>query len=203
MSSRELGGEVTDSADSLSRAPDTSADVAARRLRADPAGYAPLMTDTQSRAHVVELLSDATLCMFTTTSTDGHLIARPMALQETEFDGDLWFFAAADSRKVADIGANPSVGISFQSGTSWVSVSGRASVVRDDAKKKELWSQGVAAWFQDGPESDGIVLLKVEAEGAEYWSAPGSKVSTLIAYAKSRITGDRPDVGTNDTVDLS
>ncbi|WP_247596163.1 MULTISPECIES: pyridoxamine 5'-phosphate oxidase family protein [unclassified Rhodococcus (in: high G+C Gram-positive bacteria)] len=40
------------------------------------------------------------------------------------------------------------------------------------------------------------------AEGAEYWSAPGSKVSTLIAYAKSRITGDKPDVGTNDTVDL-
>ena len=51
--------------------------------------------------------------------------------------------------------------------------------------------------------ADEVVLLRVEAEGAEFWSAPGSKVSTLIAYAKSRITGDKPDVGDNETVDMS
>ncbi|MGB6182602.1 MAG: pyridoxamine 5'-phosphate oxidase family protein [Rhodococcus sp. (in: high G+C Gram-positive bacteria)] len=164
------------------------------------------MTDTEDRtegvARVAELVSDAKLCMFTTRGTDGHLKARPMALQETDFDGDLWFFAAADSRKVADIDADPSVGVSFQSGTSWVSLSGTARVVRDDAKKKELWSQGVAAWFENGPDSDEVVLLHVEAEGAEFWTAPGSKVTTLLAYAKSRITGDRPDIGDNETVDM-
>ncbi|MBY6707303.1 pyridoxamine 5'-phosphate oxidase family protein [Rhodococcus sp. BP-241] len=158
---------------------------------------------TEGTARVAELLSDATLCMFTTHGTDGHLKARPMALQETEFDGDLWFFAANDSRKVADIRSDPSVNVSFQSGTSWVSLSGRASVVLDDAKKKDLWSQGVAAWFENGPESDEVVLIRVESEGAEFWSAPGSKVSTLIAYAKSRITGDKPDVGDNEKVDMS
>lgn len=157
---------------------------------------------TAGIAKVAELMNDSRLCMFTTEGRDGHLLSRPMALQETEFDGDLWFFARNDSRKVADVRADSSVNIAFQSGTAWVSLSGSAEVVLDESKKKELWSQGVAAWFENGPESDDVVLIKVHAEGAEYWSAPGSKVSTLIAYAKARITGDKPNVGTNDTVDM-
>lgn len=164
------------------------------------------MTSTDDRAagiaKVTDLLKDSKLCMFTTHGRDGHLLSRPMALQEQAFDGTLWFFARNDSRKVGDVRADSSVNVSFQSGTAWVSVSGRAEIVLDDAKKKDLWNQAAAAWFDDGPESDEVVLIAVEAEGAEYWSAPGSKVSTLIAYAKSRITGDTPNVGTNDTVDL-
>ncbi|SNS47335.1 pyridoxamine 5'-phosphate oxidase family protein [Rhodococcoides kyotonense] len=164
------------------------------------------MTSTEDRsagaAKVAELMSESKLCMFTTTGRDGHLLSRPMALQETEFDGDLWFFARNASRKVQDVRADSSVNISFQSGTSWVSLSGTAEIVDDEDKKKDLWNKAAAAWFDGGPESGEVVLIKVHAEGAEYWSAPGSKVSTLIAYAKSRITGEKPDVGTNDTVDL-
>ncbi|WP_186628939.1 pyridoxamine 5'-phosphate oxidase family protein [Rhodococcus sp. BP22] len=164
------------------------------------------MTSAEDRTAGVEkvagLMGESKLCMFTTHGRDGHLLSRPMALQETEFDGDLWFFARNDSRKVMDVRANSSVNVAFQSGTAWVSLSGSAEIVRDESKKKDLWNQAAAAWFDNGPESEEVVLIKVEAEGAEYWSAPGSKVSTLIAYAKSRITGDKPDVGTNDTVDL-
>lgn len=164
------------------------------------------MTSTEDRtagiAKVSELLKESKLCMFTTHGRDGHLLSRPMALQEQDFDGHLWFFARNDSRKVGDIRADGSVNVAFQSGTAWVSVSGRAGIVLDEAKKKELWNQAAAAWFDNGPESSEVVLIAVEAEGAEYWSAPGSKVSTLIAYAKSRITGDKPDVGTNETVEM-
>ena len=163
------------------------------------------MTDTGDNVQRVrDLVSDSTLCMFTTRTADGQLLSRPMALQEQEFDGDLWFFAAADSRKAVDILNDPTVNVAFQSGTSWVSVSGSAEIVRDDARKKDLWSSGVAAWFPEGVDDDNVVLLKVHADGAEYWAAPGSKVTTLIAYAKSRITGKRPDdIGDNETVDLS
>lgn len=158
--------------------------------------------NTEGIHRVAELIGDAKLCMFTTIGRDGHLLSRPMALQETEFDGNLWFFARQGSRKVGDIAADDAVNVSFQSGTAWVSLSGRAEIVTDEEKKKELWNHAAAAWFDSGPESDEVVLLKIETEGAEYWSAPGSKVSTLIAYAKSRITGDKPDVGTNETVDM-
>ena len=153
-------------------------------------------------AKVAELMSDSRLCMFTTKGRDGHLLSRPMALQQTDFDGDVWFFAKNDSRKVADVRGDSQVNVSFQSGGAWVSLSGRAEIVLDEAKKKDLWSQGAAAWFDNGPESDEVVLIRVVAEGAEYWSTPGSAVSTLLAYAKARLTGDKPDIGTHDTVDM-
>ena len=38
--------------------------------------------------------------MFTSHGRDGHLFSRPMALQEHNFDGTLWFFARNDLRKV-------------------------------------------------------------------------------------------------------
>ena len=40
-----------------------------------------------------------TVGQFTTIAPDGTLISRPMAMQEVEFDGDLWFFASRSSAR--------------------------------------------------------------------------------------------------------
>ncbi|MBY4227865.1 pyridoxamine 5'-phosphate oxidase family protein [Rhodococcus fascians] len=160
------------------------------------------MTNTDGVTKVAELMSEAGLCMFTTVGRDGHLISRPMALQEAEFDGDLWFFAAQDSRKVRDIAADPTVNVSFQSGQGWVSLSGTAAVVENKAKAEELWNSRAAAWFEKNPDSREVALIHVAAEGAEYWSTPGSKVSTLLAYVKAKVTHERPNLGENDVVEL-
>ena len=53
--------------------------------------------------------ADERIGMFTTTSPDGTLTSRPMALQQVEFDGDLWFFASRSSRKVAHLTTDPQV----------------------------------------------------------------------------------------------
>src|SRR5690606_26012306 len=50
------------------------------------------MTDEGTRK-IAELVTDARIAMFTTVDPGGHLVSRPMGLQEVEFDGDLWFFA--------------------------------------------------------------------------------------------------------------
>src|SRR5690349_12487133 len=99
--------------------------------------------------------------MLTTTDPHGTLLSRPMALQEVEFDGDLWFFAARDSRKIAHIAASPQVNVTVGSNSSWVSLTGTGVVVSDRAKKQELWNSVVEAWFPEGPDDDGVVLLKV------------------------------------------
>ena len=64
------------------------------------------MSDERTRT-VTELIKDQRLAMLTTTDPSGTLISRPMALQEVEFDGDLWFFASRSSRKVAHVRADP------------------------------------------------------------------------------------------------
>jgi general stress protein 26 len=152
---------------------------------------------------VAELIKDAGRnAMLTTRAPDGTLVSRPMALQETEFDGDLWFFAAADSRKITHITADPQVNVGVVSNDTWVSLTGNARVVRDDAKKRELWNSIVEAWFPDGAEDPGVVLLKVEGESAEYWDSPGGRVATALSLAKAKVTGQPYSGGDNDKVEL-
>ncbi len=160
------------------------------------------MSTNDETAKVAELLKQFRIAMLITTDTDGTLISRPMAVQEAEFDGDLWFFAKRDSREVAQITARPAVGVALSSSSSWVSVSGDAEIVHDQAKAKQLWNSAVEAWFPEGPEDENIVLIKVHADGAEYWDSAGSRLTTLLSYAKSKVTGQRPDLGENERVEL-
>ena len=157
---------------------------------------------TQPAAKVAELLKDERFGMLTTTDAGGTLISRPMAMQEVEFDGDLWFFAARDSRKIAHLTAHPQVNVAVGSSDTWVSLTGAGVVVTDVAKKRELWNSVVEAWFPDGPDDDGVVLLKVEADSAEYWDSPGGRVATAISFAKAKLTGERYSGGQNEKVDL-
>jgi general stress protein 26 len=157
---------------------------------------------TDETGKVAELLKGQRIGMLTTTDALGTLISRPMALQEVEFDGDLWFFAERTSRKVAHISASPHVNVTVGSGSTWVSLTGSARVVEDAAKKRELWNSAVEAWFPGGPDDDAVVLLTVDADTAEYWDTPGGRVATVLSFAKARITGQPYSGGENETVRL-
>jgi general stress protein 26 len=159
------------------------------------------MTSEES-GKVAELLKGQRIAMLTTTDADGTLISRPMAVQEVEFDGDLWFFAERTSRTVTHIGGSPQVDVTVGSGSSRVSLTGSARVVDDPAKKRELWNGAVEAWFPDGPDDDDVVLLKVDAESAEYWDTPGGRLATVLSFATSRITGQPYSGGENEAVRL-
>jgi len=160
------------------------------------------MTTTDESRTVAELISGERIAMLTTTAPQGTLTSRPMALQEVEFDGDLWFFAERSSRKVGHLDAHPEVNVTVGSGATWVSLTGRAVVVEDSAKKHELWNSGVAAWFPDGPDDAAIVLIKVEGSSAEYWNTPGGRIATAFSFARAKVTGQPYDGGENETVRL-
>ncbi len=160
------------------------------------------MTDTEGAAKVAELAKDIRIGMLTTVDANGQMISRPMALQETEFDGNFWFFAERDSRKALQIRQNPAVNVTLSTGQTWISVYGHARIVEDVAKAKELWNGAVGAWFPQGPEDASIVLIKVDGEGAEYWDSPGGRLATAISFAKAKVTGHPYDGGENEQVSL-
>ncbi len=160
------------------------------------------LTGDEGTRKVARLIKDERIAMLTSVGADGTLLARPMALQEVEFDGDLWFFAERGSRKVANVTAHPSVNVTVGSATTWVSLSGTAVVVDDLDRKRELWNPFVEAWFPDGPEDPDVVLVKVTADGAEYWATPG-RLATLISFAKAKVTGQRYEGGDNARVDMA
>ena len=148
------------------------------------------------------LIAKARIGIITTVNGDGHLVSRPMAVKEREFDGDLWFFTEDPSHKTAEVRANPQVNVALESGRGWVSLAGEASVVKDAAKIDELWDTGAEAWFADGRNDPKVALLKVTAHSAEYWASDEPKPLVLLKYAKAAVTGGRPDVGEARTVDL-
>ncbi len=163
------------------------------------------MSHDEGTAKVAQLVDDARIAMMTTMTPDGRHVSRPMALQEAEFDGDLWFFTYDDSDKARQLTQHDQVNVAFADPkqSAWTSVTGRAEVVHDRQKAEELWSPMLEAWFPDGLETDGLALIKVHADTAEYWESSSSTVVRLIGAARAAVTGD-PDKfpATNETVEL-
>jgi general stress protein 26 len=52
----------------------------------------------------------------------------------------------------------------------FISMTGEAQIVRDVEKKKELWVEDIEQWFEDGPEDEDVLLLKVTPSVVSYWS---------------------------------
>ena len=137
---------------------------------------------SKSVAQIAKLMSDLDFCMLTTRADDGSLRSRPMSNNgEVEFDGDVWFFSAGESRKVADIEADPFVELSYADPERYlfISMSGEAAIVRDVAKKRELWIEELERWFEDGPDSEDIVLIKVTPGVVAYWDGEKNEEITL------------------------
>ena len=159
-------------------------------------------TPAEGVGKLAELIKDIQYAMLTTALPDGTLRSRPMATQKAPFDGTLWFFTDADSAKVYEVRRDNHVNVAYAdpAHNRWVSLSGTASVVRDKAKVKELWTTGLKAWFPDGPEDPNIALLRIDVGDAEYWDAPSNKMVQVVGFVKALATGRRYDPGENEKI---
>ncbi|MGB8507296.1 MAG: pyridoxamine 5'-phosphate oxidase family protein [Pyrinomonadaceae bacterium] len=151
-----------------------------------------------------ELIKDIEFAMLTTAEADGTLRSRPMATQEVEFDGDIYFFTHAHSPKTDEIERERHVNVSYArpEANRYVSVSGRASLSRDRAKIEELWNPILKAWFPKGLDDPELALLKVSVESAEYWDAPDGKVVQIVGFVKALVTGEPYKPGENEKINL-
>lgn len=151
-----------------------------------------------------EMIKGIEFAMLTTTEADGLLRSRPMATQQVDFDGDLYFFTQASSPKVDEVEHEHNVNVSYAKPDDqrYVSVSGKARLVRDRAKIEELWNPALKAWFPKGLDDPELALLKVNVEQAEYWDGPSSAVVYIVGLAKAMVTGQPYHPGDNEKLDL-
>ncbi|MDB5642869.1 MAG: ral stress protein 26, partial [Hyphomicrobiales bacterium] len=100
-----------------------------------------MSTSQDDKAKVFELVKDIKMAMLATTGPDGHMHARPMASVQKDFDGVLWFMSREQSLKVDEIEANPDVLLTYAhpGRQHYISINGKARIVRDRAKINELW----------------------------------------------------------------
>lgn len=144
-----------------------------------------------SLQHLWTLVKDIRMAMLTTLDPEGGLRSRPMATQQKDFDGDLWFFTRASSGKVDEAQMHSEVNLSYANPNDnrYVSVSGTAQLIRDQAKNKELWNPLLKAWFPKGLEDPDLALLKVHVQRAEYWDSPSSTMVQIAGFLKAIATG--------------
>lgn len=163
------------------------------------------MEDTRLKAieKLNELIKEIDFAMLTTID-GGIMRSRPMQTQDFEFDGNLWFFTSSNTHKAEEIERDNRVNICYASpgDNSYVSLSGRASIIKDREKIDEYWSDLYKAWFPEGKDTPDLVLLKVEAEQAEYWDAPSSTIAQTLGFLKALATGERVDGGENEKINL-
>lgn len=158
--------------------------------------------DPEAFAKLQAFVRDIDIAMVTTVTPEGTLHSRPMMTREFTDDGEIWFFTADDSGKVADIAAEHGVNLSYADPKKqhYVSVTGSASIVHDSAKAKSLWDPKVRTWFPRGIEDPHLALLRVRIEYAEYWDSPTSRMVRLFGSAKSAGAGHAPDAGEDTKV---
>jgi general stress protein 26 len=153
------------------------------------------MTQVDAIKRVKELVEDIDFTMLTTVDAAGNLVSRPMSTREMDENGAIWFFTGDQTKKVDEVEADHDVGLSYldAKGMRFVSVAGKAIVVHDQAKMKELYTPSLDIWFEDGLDTPGVALLKVTPVECEFWEPKHGKVVMAAGMLKALVTKDTPD----------
>ncbi len=153
---------------------------------------------------LAEMIDGVEVAMLTTVDEDGSLHSRPMRTQAAPFEGELWFFTSARSHKVQEVEREHHVNLGYADPEldRYVSVSGRATLVRDAEKAETLWNPLYLAWFPSGLSDPDLALLRVQVDKAEYWDTPRGRLVQLVGFAKALFTGKGNDLGEHGVVQL-
>ena len=92
---------------------------------------------------IKDFVDNTSGCFFCTNDADGGPgDARPMTALQVDDMGNIWFISASDSLKNQELAVDPSATLYFQGSahSEFMHIEGVATVLRDRAKLKELWS---------------------------------------------------------------
>jgi len=160
------------------------------------------MVDDQKRTDQFwSRLDDVNAGMLGTTE-DPRVV--PMSHYADRDQSALWFITAkgTDLAKSLAGGAKPAIHVVSDAGEGlYTRIDGQLSLSDDRAKLDEIWNAVASSWFEGGKEDPDIQLLHMDLSGAEVWATGGS-LTFLFQIAKSKVTGDKPDMGEHYTLTL-
>ncbi|TMA19533.1 MAG: pyridoxamine 5-phosphate oxidase [Deltaproteobacteria bacterium] len=149
-----------------------------------------------------EMLAEMEIAFLTTIGSDGHLRSRPMQLQRHDPDGTLWFATSLDSHKIDDVRHDGRCCVAFLKDSAYVSISGRAELVKDRSLIEKMWKPTWRGWFPEGPGEPELVLLKVAPQHVEYVHPSGGTVKSLFTQIKNAITHSHEEPAPKKELDL-
>ena len=148
------------------------------------------------------LVKAENICMFVTNLQHTPPDARPMATQEVDNEGNIWFMSRSDSSKNIELKEDARVQLFYnnKSSSEYLSVYGEAEILTDRSKIDQLWSPIAKAWFTQGKTDPSISLIKVVPQDAYYWDLKSNKMISLLKIAVGAISGRTFDDGVEGNI---
>lgn len=147
-----------------------------------------------ARERLDKLIDGFDTAMLVTTSLDGALRARPMAIAGHTEGALLTFASRSEDEKLSEVLKHPRVAVTMQGDNRFLSITGQARIETDVQAARDAWSPAMKVWFPDGPEDPNLTLILVEPQCAEYWDRVGLRqLEFLWEAGKALISGEAPD----------
>lgn len=126
----------------------------------------------------------------------------PMALQDVDALGVVWFLSARSSEKNRRIARDPRVHllISNPADSEYLSLTGTASISDSPALREQYWSPLAKTWFPRGVNDPDLTVIAVHIEDGHYWDAPHGKALSWLMMAVGAVTGRTANVGVEGNV---
>jgi len=126
---------------------------------------------TLSLIRISRHMRELDICMMVTESKRGGLNSRPMSNnKDVSYKGDSYFFTYEGSQKIKDLETSPKVSLNFEGKNGlYISIQGRARLIRNKELFEEHWVPGLKQWFKEGTETPGMVLIHVKGSKLRYW----------------------------------
>ena len=126
---------------------------------------------TYSLKKIADLMSELDICMMVTQSKRGGFNSRPMSNNgDVKYNGNSYFFTYEGSQKIKDLEANPQVSLNFEGKKDlYISVSGKAKLIRNKTSFQEHWIDSLKQWFPKGVDTPDMVLIHVKGNYVQYW----------------------------------
>jgi general stress protein 26 len=126
---------------------------------------------------VSKALGEIDFVMFNTHAEGGKIAGRPMSNnRDVEFNGDSWFFVDENSDTFREVSKDSNVTLSVQGSKGllgkpplFLSIEGSVEIIRERAALSEHWVAELKRWWPGGPDTPGLVLMKVHAGRIHYW----------------------------------
>lgn len=138
----------------------------------------------------LKTLSDHTpVCLFTTMLEQVPLSTRPMFVRKVCDQGNFWFLSSIDSKKNIEIAVDDRVQLFFLNAASaeFASVYGKATIITDKNKIKELWHQSAKMWFIEGIDDPTLSVIKVQPLDTECWDSKHGKMASMLKVVSTLV----------------
>lgn len=148
-------------------------------------------------AKIKEMAEDIKTCMFCTELSVRPIPTRPMALQEVDDGGNLWFISSAKSNKNFEIKHDDEVQLIFSKNADahFLSLFGKAVIYKDKAHIDDVWTPVAKTWFEEGKDDPNVTVIKVETVDAYYWDTKNGKMISMLKMAAGAVFGASVDDG--------